>query len=276
MARPDKKKRIVGCIFCGEKNLTEEHIWPRWVEKEKLFPYARHDSTFGFWDVTLGRAQKRLHRRTIKCTCISCNNGWISRLVEDAKPVTKSLALGLPLLLSIDHQKRLAAQAALMTIIAEWYRPETTSVTRTQRLALKHNIENGSAEPSKGFYIWIGARSFAPEYPTDRDHKPWVFVAGNDYSNHDKMPMSAQLNILTFGCYVMFVLCYERLASLNFDVAAEFDRLIGPPRFPLLRIWPIVKTAHWWTTGRLIERQHEIAIRNLVNERLPMMMLTGR
>ena len=83
------------CIFCGtEGNLSKEHLWPDWLSKL----YLRKDSeshTFGSKsylnkkEVRDGTYSRPGHLFSLKnrVVCVTCNNGWMSRVEEETKPI---------------------------------------------------------------------------------------------------------------------------------------------------------------------------------------------
>jgi hypothetical protein len=81
------------CIFCGGTPVTEEHVWPYWLNDE--LP-ALEETTF-----TLERVGKetRVWRgkpasATVAVVCKSCNNGWMSDLESASAPLLIPLIRG--------------------------------------------------------------------------------------------------------------------------------------------------------------------------------------
>ena len=99
----NKSKRT--CIFCDSKNLTLEHIYPKW-----LFQILKLENrTFnpGNWDMsiltshstdTLIKNQQYGDGREVRYdefktrrVCGTCNNGWLSDLETKVKPIIENL-----------------------------------------------------------------------------------------------------------------------------------------------------------------------------------------
>ena len=81
-----------GCIFCGGAALTREHVWPAWFLKEHAKTPVVMERT-GSRTVTLPMATLQLVLRRV---CASCNNEWMSRLENAAKPLLSPVIRGLP------------------------------------------------------------------------------------------------------------------------------------------------------------------------------------
>jgi alpha/beta hydrolase fold len=81
---------VGSCLFCNDKASTREDAWPIWLVKRFPLPIAarmfaeRGGNRLGDWP----QAKPRL---TVKDLCRSCNNGWMSRLEGEAKPVVECL-----------------------------------------------------------------------------------------------------------------------------------------------------------------------------------------
>lgn len=80
------------CLFCGNNDSepSSEHVVPKWIARE---------FSGGGWDITDRLTQRvRTNRKyidlTISAPCERCNNGWLSRLEQFAKPVLSPLIHG--------------------------------------------------------------------------------------------------------------------------------------------------------------------------------------
>lgn len=88
----------VKCIFCDLKSTkSKEHVWPKWVQKhfkmEENVYRLQHKSIVGIPKST--RELKSL-AMVLGKTCEKCNNGWMSKLEVDVKPILlKFLKVGL-------------------------------------------------------------------------------------------------------------------------------------------------------------------------------------
>src|SRR5829696_3903951 len=79
------------CIFCGAAGLTKEHILANWlrryIPREKT-SYSQHrDSACNTKEETVRKLSGDPHSRSVKVVCRTCNNGWMAKLQEQAKPI---------------------------------------------------------------------------------------------------------------------------------------------------------------------------------------------
>lgn len=96
-----------GCIFCGGKPLTREHVFSsEWLRT--LMPgtttftsdFLRVDEERNVdrrtWEEKAPKPGKKAGSGSpfVRCACASCNNGWMQELDERAKPLLTPLALG--------------------------------------------------------------------------------------------------------------------------------------------------------------------------------------
>ena len=146
------------CIFCGKPGVTKEHVWPAW-----LLPYLPRDAVnHELLDEThyrthVERAVRRHagapHSGTLRIVCRSCNNGWMSILQNEAKPILLPLVLGEPRTLFRKDQTILAAWMSMFAMVAE-FRSKTerrVAVTPDQRRYLMDH-----RHPPAHWKIWIG------------------------------------------------------------------------------------------------------------------------
>ena len=165
MARfPNKTQQPQGkCIFCNGKGLSKEHIWSDWLKEIIPRNSAHGNSWAGAWIdpkfqefkwTKLPREESRqgpVISRKVRNVCKACNNGWISEVVNRAKPILKRLATGQALHLMDDDRSKLIAWLALSTIMQEFANPGTHVIQATDRQFL---MENKS--PPQQWSIWIG------------------------------------------------------------------------------------------------------------------------
>jgi hypothetical protein len=82
-----------GCIFCGNRPLTKEHIWGQWIPEH----VSRTTNKNQFGRVILGKKQKgttedsRMRsgdplNANVRVVCSNRNSSWMSQIQENAKP----------------------------------------------------------------------------------------------------------------------------------------------------------------------------------------------
>ncbi len=89
----------------------------------------------------------------VKIVCAKCNNGWLSRIQQETKPILGPLTQGQPAVLGREAQEKLATWITMATITAEYlnYNPRLVTTTQDQR---QQFMETG--KPLIGSRIWLG------------------------------------------------------------------------------------------------------------------------
>ncbi|HRN96978.1 MAG TPA: hypothetical protein PLZ58_00805 [Candidatus Saccharibacteria bacterium] len=105
------------CIFCGSDNeLTREHVFPDWLsslfdKKIKGVNEVRGDNLNRTW-------QSSLFQDKTKAICRVCNNGWMSDIESDVKPILTKLAFTYDAYdLGSEDQRKLALWAQKTTLV---------------------------------------------------------------------------------------------------------------------------------------------------------------
>jgi hypothetical protein len=154
------------CIYCGGAGLTKEHLYASWLRPYILSRVDRHGINFDV--VSPGSASHKIemrsgdtHARKIRRVCgggkSRCNNGWMSQLQEETKPILLPLITGQKATLSRKDQKALSAWAAMTAMTGEFLgdNEEFVAVPQTQRDYLRIK-----KRPPRGWRIWIGRYSW--------------------------------------------------------------------------------------------------------------------
>ena len=137
------------CAFCDSNgSLTREHVWPDW--------YSREIQARG---VTL-TASSSVVKNRIEVTvpvCATCNNGWMSVLENDTKPLLLSMmnapARNNPsICLSPADQTRLATWAVKTAYLIDAYQQPAVPRGFLHQLALKR-------VPNDWTVVWVGGYS---------------------------------------------------------------------------------------------------------------------
>jgi hypothetical protein len=120
MAKRTNLKGPGRCIFCGAGGLSKEHIWSEWTYElvppipggehvKTVYQSAKHNPKITGVESS---KQRQGSTNTIKLYAVcktECNNGWMSRLDEAAKPLLTPLILGQPAVLSEKSLRTVAA-----------------------------------------------------------------------------------------------------------------------------------------------------------------------
>lgn len=243
MARPQRF-----CIFCGKPGLTREHVWADWLKKYIPKDMTDHSSLFAVVHPTHSDAKRRkqpgdIRSRKLRVVCGACNNGWISRLQERAKPHLLPLIQGDVTAFDVSTQTCLSAWIAMFVMVAEHFNPYTVTTPQAQRTYL---WQNGNA-PFDNWKIWIG----------DYQRGDWV-----GHLAHFTVPVSSPHHIpeiIDNGLprpntqTMTFVVgrLYVHVASSTTDIFEDW-RL---QRTNLLaQIWPIRRNVIGWPPKTMTDR----------------------
>lgn len=157
MSKPSKP-----CLFCGlPGDKSREHIFPRWMKDivrsdfgSPLHLVNRYDHETKVIEISHGRLNRpgRLIDQTIKLVCRSCNNEWMSRLQQQAKPVLEPVIAGAaPVSSLVAHARLVSRWCAMSDMVFEALEPSLATSTAGERLWLK---EKDTAPPN--WRIWVG------------------------------------------------------------------------------------------------------------------------
>lgn len=113
------------CIFCGNTQLSGEHIFAEWLRKitARVLPPT---ATARFVADTPREEREwpgMSFPTTVRKVCHRCNNTWMSDLENDAKNVLVSLMFGREQVLTIHDQQRLALWCVKTAIVMNAVRP---------------------------------------------------------------------------------------------------------------------------------------------------------
>jgi hypothetical protein len=167
-----------GCLFCGrpwgEVRRSDEHVLPQWMRRyESALLKASHtaysagfdldDQAREFVELPTLLTTKKSSLLTLKTreVCKGCNNGWMSRLEETARPLIRRVAevarTGEPLSLTVDEARSLAlwCHKTATTYELTSDRPRVVTTAMGQQLA--------ASTPLRGGPVWMA------RHPRDYD-----------------------------------------------------------------------------------------------------------
>jgi hypothetical protein len=154
---------VTRCIFCGaSSSLTKEHVFSRWTHKY-MAPrkpgraISRVGTAYKDRDeLHDARLRGQVRDWQIKCVCggnhLTCNNGWMRDIEDQAKPILKKLIQGNQIDLNPREQRLIATWAVLKSMVSEYHHTSHVSTYWTQRRLMK----NRKIPPAKDWTVWIG------------------------------------------------------------------------------------------------------------------------
>ena len=174
------------CIFCGGKGLTREHAFAEWLR-----PYLRSaqpEHYFGDHELlptgTTSAVKKWSgdpHSRRLRVVCKTCNEGWMSKLQQTAKPYLVPLVDGQNCVLGETAQNVLAAWGAMSVMVSEHFvRPAKRAISKEER---QHLWLRGT--PPETFKIWIG------HYARHHWRGRWFYTSAALADNESDLAQSA-------------------------------------------------------------------------------------
>jgi hypothetical protein len=147
------------CISCNSLGLTREHMWADWLRD--YIPRERIEHYTAFKTFVPDKAEQTLKRRTgdphstrIKCVCRKCNNEWMGKLQENAKPYLVPMLEGKNISLFRNGQNAIAAWATMMVMVSEYLEKDQGMVAIPS--ADRHWLYKQHRPPSSRWRIWIG------------------------------------------------------------------------------------------------------------------------
>jgi hypothetical protein len=157
MAKPQQR-----CVFCDRTGLSKEDIWSKWTRVlVPTLPLGSH--TRGLATGFPGRTRKLDNLKKYQGTVNSiklrvvcerhCNNGWMSILETQAKPVLTPLIKDERCELGEAAQKILSRWIAVKVIVAEHERRDLVATSSEDRRAVMNGVVSGK------WQIWIGRHS---------------------------------------------------------------------------------------------------------------------
>ncbi len=249
----DKQSAPVGtCIFCGRAwqrgvvTRSDEHVWGALRNDGRELPSSRMSHVFGF--ATSPNGQSFVELPTVTTTnkasavhiitrevCQDCNNGWMSRLEQTAKPLILGLVDaardGTPLELNPGQRRALAMWAEKTAITNELVSQMSVRVTNA---AMGRHLHDGL--PLRGSVVWA-ARN-------DRDYSPGTALAGASIGAGPR-PVPGEKER-----YALLTMIVYRYLTLLVFIGGDHGDLppVVPP--PLLldrwaRIWPVTGAADY-------------------------------
>jgi hypothetical protein len=161
-----------GCIFCGDSDLTGEHLVAEWmhphlpysvIPKDARDPRHRIFTSTAFLDGTVVRGKNikgafsglnDIRTVTLDVVCKSCNTGWMSRLQTAVKPVLLPFIQGEWPVLSTEEQRTLSLWTVMTALVfgrVEAHEPVSHSDLTAFKDADQHR------QVPDNFLLWIYA-----------------------------------------------------------------------------------------------------------------------
>ncbi len=143
------------CIFCGGRADSIEDAWPLWISKltgDKVGQITFHSPRGKrVWPGKYVRARRTCRNR--------CNNGWMSRLEEDAKPIMTPMIEGTPTDLDVTQQLTMAFWSMKTAMVYDAIESQgRTYFSKDQRIQLLSSMEGRVQLPlPRNARVWLAS-----------------------------------------------------------------------------------------------------------------------
>jgi hypothetical protein len=251
---------VVNCIFCGGTPTNREHVWPRWSHKyisktkrkwHSLHAVEHKDRT----DFRIIKHPGDPHDWQVKCVDERCNNGWMRRLEDKARPMLIPLLRGDEgrRYLGKKEQQTIATWIALKTFVQE-YGPYSDKLGHHTQLKM---LWKKQLPPSTAWRIWIG-RYVEHDASALWSSRPWLVlpksVAGKRKSRIARYYNSQAATYVIGKLFIHVVRCpYQFFMS-------EW-RFPYPVSRKLARIWPLTGYDVIWPQDALSDLEAGYVVR---------------
>ena len=215
------------CLFCPNEVNSGEHIWSDWIIRDLKF--------YGSVRMKIGKAAPYwLDDPEVKvwCVCAKCNNGWMSSLEADNKPVIHAMMHGEQCQLGKKDQAKLARWAVLKAMVVDKVNEDRTAFYSADE---KEQVRLG-APLSIGTLAWLGRLSHKSFHVSGTDI--WRSVAEVPKAIH------AAVTTLIMGHLVIQVLTAHIIAQFG-NGPRGLDYNEGEWDVKLLELWPATSFISW-------------------------------
>ncbi|MDB5847462.1 MAG: hypothetical protein JWP29_1214 [Rhodoferax sp.] len=231
------------CIFCGEGQLTKEHIYAAWM-KPYLTESKRtvHHVTTSVHPALQHLADHRNevgkmhlkgdHRsRALRAVCRSCNNGWMSVLQSSAKSVLLPFIQGTYHSPTREEQKAAAAWVTMFAMVFEQADLFTRAIDQKQRDFFMRHLK-----PPSNWLIWV-APFVGSKHSASTRHRGILFSGETPVETIPPGFMNMQCTVGVAGNMFFMSLSSTHADVINFGLPAVRQLCMDRG---FLRAWPTV------------------------------------
>lgn len=226
------------CAWCGTTPLTREHLIPQWLGDVLADAFGSEEGyDFGFEFISAdGSRTTRSHpqRRAevvVKAVCEDCNNGWMSALEVEVRPLLEPMVRGEAVRLSVGDQMILARWAAKVAVLLDHYEDGAVVLGADD---LREIYAEGSAPTS--FHIRLALRPDPGAQPFD------FYVSGHHAAPTGDIDAA---NVLPNSFSVTLALGRVVIAVVGGPGMDRPDRWSNGSDFPMM-IWPPTTDGITW------------------------------
>jgi hypothetical protein len=200
--------------------------------------------------------QGPMTQRRIRNVCGRCNNGWMSQIVDRAKPFAASMIQDQPAELSLVAQRDLAGWIALGTIMGEFTDEPTACIPPNDRQTVMQTIA-----PPPLWTICVG-RYAGAEYAPHR-YRHWGIQFLVQSKPGPVRLASAQPERVQTTTYVLGALLVHVFSTTHLAFANQIRRDHTPDQ--LVRVWPPCTDTLVWPASRPVGDAYVNGIHDAIN-----------
>ncbi len=248
------------CVFCGSDDpLTSEHIWGDWILKGGYL--ARTANKYKSAVTTIAHQNRFLDEHgalrtrsgdvlgaNIRIVCAKCNNGWMSRIQERAKPYLVRLFDGSRSIYDSKCKNYVSAWAALASMTSEYLDcdPSLIAISQTDR-----NYVRSTESAPLNWRIWVGF--YNRQLGSQCIKMTLPVLDSNDTTNikagNVRLPNTQTTTIIIGRLYIHAMSCFfhRQAREWNWPVDPRARTLLTP-------IWPATNNLLQWPTQSLTTR----------------------
>jgi hypothetical protein len=146
------------CVFCGNDDLTSEHVWPQWLaraapapKRQVIHHRRRIDRQKQVVDAP-DRWSAPSYTVNVRAVCAQCNNGWMSELEQSVRPLLEPMLHDQLRILDHERQTLVATWVFKTSVMLEFTHPQERAI---QSEASKSLYQHG--QPPRNVTIWIAS-----------------------------------------------------------------------------------------------------------------------
>ena len=238
------------CIFCGGTGLSKEHIWSDWLSN--LIPH--NDQHGEYWSSMHGNSGSKevnwtippvsstrqgcVLQRKVRNVCKRCNNGWMSRVVNRAKPYVEQAVLGKSFKVNLKEQNDLAAWIGITTVSQEFVNRRARRIPPEDRTVLMT-----TEIPPLSWSIWIAKYEGQWWAPMGHYHIPISY--SKPPTDSDPVLLSGELQLTTFTLGELLVHVFTSSQAAMIETYRSYIAGASNP-WKLQQLWPIVQDTLSW------------------------------
>ncbi|MEE8553371.1 MAG: hypothetical protein V3S72_08735 [Desulfobacterales bacterium] len=175
-------------------------------------------------------------RLTVKWLCAKCNNGWMSRIESNTKPILISILEDKLNAMDSSSQSTLASWAVKTSMVLECINPERTWFYTDDERQLMCATQSISPRTS----VWIAKCV----------EQSNIYSAAKDLrTSKENNGVHAYATTLAFGSLAFQVVSIKVPKTIPNNVTLTYDVTEGPWEQTLVQVWPIIQESVGWPAG---------------------------